>query len=120
MKTPKKPVDKRASAYPYPLLSDHGIGHDIIRAGLHKRSDRECLEAATLLRNYGNLTKGSGIKIAEMSIALRDSSLILDKIEPGLRERFADHPQLPQLLEVHALMVEEYVRCANTPHSERI
>lgn len=101
------------------LWSERGVGHDEIRRGLWVRPEADCIAATKWLREMGQVDDELGLKIAEMAETLRNANRVLDKIEPKIRAALDGHPALPQILELHALMVEAYVRGSNHLYPER-
>ena len=104
---------------PLDLWSDRGISHQEIRARLTERSDQDVLGACTWLRAMGVVDEETRVSIVKLAELRRSSRLVLDAVEPALNEHLRGHPRLPQLLELHALMVEACVRVSEKLYPER-
>lgn len=103
------------------LWTQRGISYNEVRNRLNERSDLECLTAFKWMRNWGVITVETGLLISKSADLIRDSKSILigtvdhDGVEQFILPGLKSIPKLKRLmiLELHALVVEAYVRSAN-------
>ncbi len=94
------------------LWTERGVPYEEVRRRIGERTEEELLDAANAFRE---VILYVGEAIAEAADTLRTTDDVLNKYEPLYRKSIAFAPanQRQALLEIHALIVELYVRTAN-------
>lgn len=99
------------------LWSKAGAPHSYITANLAARPDADCIEAFRFFEQNDMLTRDRVQALGTLADEIRDTRQILAQIEPrfveGLKMRGLPENVQAMALEIHALVVEAYVRSAN-------